>query len=183
MQSAIDIIDLCQTLHDEVGLARASYTEFTSCRAALLVILAQRLHERSTRLSKASEQGMKLLKHVSLGFYSADAEKSAIEAMETAVRRLSSGDRDQRFEQAGGYEAVDSAYDRFRNWATLWKSESARRSHLVSSSCAVNPDILPPLDPSTFSTFSPLQDLDWDPFSPPFPFELGDDLVISADNI
>lgn len=183
MQSAIDIIDLCQTLHDEVGLARASYTEFTSCRAALLVILAQRLHERSTRLSKASEQGMKLLKHVSLGFYSADAEKSAIEAMETAVRRLSSGDRDQRSEQAGGYEAVDSAYDRFRNWATLWKSESARRSHLVSSSSAVNPDILPPLDPSTFSTFSPLQDLDWGPFSPPFPFELGDDLVISADNI
>lgn len=183
MQSAVDIIGLCQTLQDEVGLARASYTEFTSCWAALLVILAERLRERSIRLRKTSEQGMRLLKHMSLGFYSADTEKSAIDSMETAIRRLDEGNRDQQFEKASPYGSMDSAYDRFRNWATIWKNESTKRPDLVSSSSAVGVEFSAPLDPSPFSALSSLQDFGWDPFPPSFPFEIGEDLVLSGANI
>ena len=42
---------------------------------------------------------MALLKHKSFGFYSAAAEKSAIEAMETAIWRLDDASRDQKAEE------------------------------------------------------------------------------------
>ena len=56
IQSALEIINSCQMLQDTVGLARASYTEFTTCQAALLVILAQRVCERNPCMEIASNK-------------------------------------------------------------------------------------------------------------------------------
>lgn len=185
VQSALDIVDLCQTLQDQAGLARASYTEFTSCRAALLVILAQRIYERNARLRKASEQGIELLRHMSLGFYAADSEKSAIQAMETAIqametaiRRLDDGSPSDKPGPAGSNV---SAYDRFRNWAMLWKNESNEKSDTVdSSSSGVNTELPAPIDPSSFSTLSPLQNFSWDLYSPFFALEAGDEFSFTG---
>jgi hypothetical protein len=179
--SAISIIDLCQTLQDEIGLARASYTEFTTCRAALLVILAQRLGERSNRLRKASEQAMELLKHMALGFYSADAEKSVIEAMETAIRRLDSRIRDERDNKAESSDVAGSAYTRFQHWAMLWRKEASGPWDTINSdSSPVIPRNSTPLDSTNFTNPSSFQDFDWDTYSTPFQFDLGNDFVFTG---
>lgn len=173
VQSALDIIELCQTLQNEVGLARASYTEFTSCRGALLVILAQQIQERSADLRMASEQGIKLLKYMSLGLYAASAEKSAIEAMETAIRRLDDSSQDQNIEKAGRNGSGSSAYDQFRNWALLWKKGDTETTKLADPcSSALATEYPTTIDTSSLSNLLPLQNFGWDVYSPSFPFEI-----------
>lgn len=120
VEAALEIIDLCRLLRDESGLARASFTEFSSCRAALLVILAQGLTKRTERLGAALEQGISLIKIMSMGVGSARSAVSVIEALERAIRRLELWSETQQAQSNGG--SLESAYDRFKNWEMLWKT-------------------------------------------------------------
>jgi hypothetical protein len=120
VEAALEIINLCRLLRDETGLARASFTEFSSCRAALLVILAQGLTKRTERLGAALEQGISLIKIMSMGVGSARSAVSVIEALERAIRRLEAWSETQPDISNGG--TVESAYDRFKNWEMLWKA-------------------------------------------------------------
>lgn len=175
IQSALSVVDLCQSLKNEGLLARASYTESTTCWAALLVILAQRMHERSARLRMASEQGLRLIKSMSRVIYGASAEKMAIEAMETALRRLDEGARTHQQANPIREGPVASAYDRFRSWAMLWKNDSGDVLDPSPSTVPAPPAELPvSLDAADFANLEPLQDLGWDMYSPSFPFEFGD---------
>lgn len=121
IDAALEIVDLCRLLRDETGLARASFTEFSSCRAALLVILAQSLTKRTERLRESIDKGMALIKIMSMGVGSARSAVSVIEALERAIRRLEdwSVSRGGNGSNPGG---VESAYDRFKSWEMLWKS-------------------------------------------------------------
>ncbi|KAL4782453.1 hypothetical protein BJX76DRAFT_349359 [Aspergillus varians] len=119
VEAALEIIDLCRLLRDETGLARASFTEFSSCRAALLVILAQSLTKRTDRLREAIQKGMALIKIMSMGVGSARSAVSVIEALERAISRLEEYSASQGAGPSGAHE---SAYDRFKNWEMLWKT-------------------------------------------------------------
>jgi hypothetical protein len=134
------------------------------------------MHERSARLRMASEQGLKLIKSMSLGIYGASAEKTAIEAMETALRRLDEGATTHQQGNPIRGNHVASAYDRFRSWAMLWKNDSGDAAKdQPPSSVPVPPIELPvSLDAADFANLEPLQDLGWDMYSPSFPFEFGD---------
>ena len=135
-------------LQDPVGLARASYTEFTTCQAALLVILAQRVCELDSCLEIASTKGIGLIKYMALGLYTASSDKSAIQAMQIAIERLDH----QRVEKSS---ESGSAYDRFREWAMLWEREGSENPASVTQT--------PALDfPETYDTFD---------FASPWPFE------------
>lgn len=120
VEAALEIIDLCRLLRDEKGLARASFTEFSSCRAALLVILAQGLTKRTDRLGAALDQGISLIKIMSMGVGSARSAVSVIEALERAIRRLELLSESHPSSINGG--SIESAYDRFKNWEMLWKT-------------------------------------------------------------
>lgn len=122
VEAALEIIDLCRLLRDETGLARASFTEFSSCRAALLVILAQSLTKRTERLREALQKGMGLIKIMSMGVGSARSAVSVIEALERAISRLEEYSASQGASHSG---SVESAYDRFKNWEMLWKTGPA----------------------------------------------------------
>ncbi|KAL4885612.1 hypothetical protein BJY04DRAFT_231063 [Aspergillus karnatakaensis] len=119
VEAALEIIDLCRLLRDETGLARASFTEFSSCRAALLVILAQSLTKRTERLREALQKGMALIKIMSMGVGSARSAVSVIEALERAISRLEEYSASQGTSQSS---SLESAYDRFKNWEMLWKT-------------------------------------------------------------
>lgn len=129
VEAALEIIDLCRLLRDEAGLARASFTEFSSCRAALLVILAQGLTKRTERLGAALEQGISLIKIMSMGVGSARSAVSVIEALERAIRRLELWSETRQAQNNGG--SLESAYDRFKNWEMLWKTGPVSPSTLA----------------------------------------------------
>ncbi|KKK22102.1 putative C6 transcription factor (PrnA) [Aspergillus ochraceoroseus] len=119
VEAALEIVDICRLLRDETGLARASFTEFSSCRAALLVILAQSLTKRTERLREALQKGMALIKIMSMGVGSARSAVSVIEALERAISRLEECSESQASGHSG---SIESAYDRFKNWEMLWKT-------------------------------------------------------------
>ncbi|KAJ5346592.1 hypothetical protein N7541_009074 [Penicillium brevicompactum] len=110
VEAALEIIDLCRLLRDETGLARASFTEFSSCRAALLVILAQGLTKRTERLGAALEQGISLIKIMSMGVGSARSAVSVIEALERAIRRLEAWSETQP-EMSNGIQELGDAME------------------------------------------------------------------------
>ncbi|GES66276.1 fungal-specific transcription factor [Aspergillus terreus] len=116
VQAAVRIIDLCQLLQDSVGLARVSYTEFSSCRAALLALIAQRLTQSSERTCNALTRGMGLIRQMSVGLESARSEVAVIEALERARQQL-----DRRNEQESPTAPSESGYDQFQRWAQLWR--------------------------------------------------------------
>lgn len=148
VEAALEIIDLCRLLRDETGLARASYTEFSSCRAALLVILAQSLTKRTERLRNALEQGMCLIKTMSMGVGSARSSVNVIEALERAMRRLEAWLETQ----AQNAEVVDSGYERFKNWEMLWKNGPATPATTNLQSQISGPTPLAPVGAATTST-------------------------------
>ncbi|KAG8158284.1 hypothetical protein KVR01_012045 [Diaporthe batatas] len=144
VEAAINTIALLRTLHETTGLARSSYTEFSSCRAALLVMLAQSVvlgpGTPQPRLKAAVEMGMRLIRRMAAGNnVSTQSEASIIEALEIAVRRLHAMQQDARGPGAGGGGGADdkgqtfveinvrgemdlgkTGYERFREWAAMW---------------------------------------------------------------
>lgn len=123
VDAALSIIDTCKLLRSTIGLARASYTEFSACRAALLVIVTQCLRERTERLREALREGVAMIKVMSAGGESARSEASLIEVFERAVARLdaaAAADGEGRGE-GGGRE---SEYARFKQWEMLWKQST-----------------------------------------------------------
>lgn len=120
VQAAIEVVEILRDLRDGGGLARASYTEFSSCRAALLVIIAQSLHKKTERLKVALQDGMSMIRMMSAGGDSARSEVSLIEAFERAISRMDSfGETSQSSTLGSGV----SGYDRFKDWEQLWKSD------------------------------------------------------------
>jgi hypothetical protein len=116
--AALEIIKLCGLLNTHYGLARASYTEFSSCRAALLVVLAQSLNEQTETLRIALDTGMKLIKRMAVSIDSVKSEVSVIAALETAIKRFDMGGGARR---RGNGKEKESGYEKFRSWAALWK--------------------------------------------------------------
>ncbi|KAK2609440.1 hypothetical protein N8I77_002937 [Diaporthe amygdali] len=145
VEAAINAIALLRTLHETTGLARSSYTEFSSCRAALLVMLAQSVVPGSgpqpPRLKAAVEMGMRLIRRMSAGNnVSTQSETSVIEALETAVRRLHAmqdargaagglvegrGETFVEINVRGEMDVGKTGYERFREWAALWPAGAA----------------------------------------------------------
>lgn len=112
LSSAKALIDLCQNLHDNIGLARCSYTEFTSCCAALVAILAQRISTEEPSLKTPCDKGVKLLKEMSAGNLSRASERQTIDALEMAARKL-----DEK-NNANATTAPGGTYSQYLAWAS-----------------------------------------------------------------
>lgn len=123
VQSALGILATLQSLSDNIGLCRASYTEFSSCRAALLVILAESLNSgRSPSLQNSLNQGMILIRQM-LGGTASESEISYIESIEAAIRHLSSGDEGSESTTVNHHQSSTSAYAKFKDWTQSMKKD------------------------------------------------------------
>jgi len=110
--SAIAVIDLCQILQDKGSLSKSSYTEFSSCCAAVLALVAKAVSDKSGQLQDVSKRGMELLRNMSTGVFSTSCEKRAVEGLEAAFNRLNhKEDESAKCDEAG--------YMQFRNWVAM----------------------------------------------------------------
>jgi hypothetical protein len=134
VQNALEILATLQSLSDNIGLCRASYTEFSSCRAALLVILAESLNSgRSPKLQNSLNQGMALIRQM-LGGTASQSEISYIESIEAAVRHLSSTNDGSESTMTNPPEVSTSAYARFKDWTQSIKKDRRASSTLELAS-------------------------------------------------
>lgn len=164
IDGALGIIELCGLLQENTGLARGSYTEFSSCRAALLAIIAQSLNEQSERLRIALAHGLDMIRRMMVGFDSAKAEVAVIEALANATRRLTTGSEEVADARAA---EVGKGYDYFKSWAVSVSSNS--RDGEQSDTFGIS-------DPSGSmqpDPFADLTDLDLNALLASFPLEQG----------
>jgi hypothetical protein len=115
VDAALSVIDTCQMLHNTIGLARGSYTEFSACRTALLVVITQCLVKKTESLNNALRHGMEMIKEMAASGESASSEVSLIEAFERAIARLAAADDIND-------NARRSDYSTFKQWETLWNN-------------------------------------------------------------
>lgn len=165
VDGALRIIELCELLHLHCGLARASYTEFSSCRAALLAIIAQSLNEQSDRLRIALANGLGMIRRMMVGNDSAKAEVSVIEALATATKRLTSASNETLDTGMGD---TASGYDFFKNWAVSF-STGSKDGELLN-------DLIPHGNDMTggqSDPFAGMNDVDLNDLLASFPLEQG----------
>ncbi|GFF62902.1 hypothetical protein IFM61392_06174 [Aspergillus lentulus] len=116
--AAADAITICSSLRDSdggPGLARASYIEYSSCRAALLVLIAYSIQDRSDHFRKALRIGLDMIREMAASGESARSEVELIESLERALVRLRS------FDEVG---KAASDYEEFKQWESMWKRQN-----------------------------------------------------------
>ena len=127
IQAATEVIQLCQRLRDNgPGLARASYIEYSSCRASLLVLIAYSIQNRSGEYHKTLQDGLDMIREMAASGDSARSEVALIEALEQALARLhfeaqATQSNDGRAETISAM----SDYEVFRQWGSSWRSSGA----------------------------------------------------------
>ncbi|RFN45463.1 hypothetical protein FIE12Z_10329 [Fusarium flagelliforme] len=112
VKGAVATINLCQLLKEESSLSKSSYTEFSSCCAAILVLVAKCVSDKSKELQDASKKGMALLREMSTGVFSTSSEKCAVAALEAASDRLNL----QANQDARSVKLSEDVYRQFRDW-------------------------------------------------------------------
>lgn len=146
-EAALSVVDACRVIARSVGLARASYTEFSSCRAALLVITTQCLTHKTTedRFRQALRDGVVMLKDMSSGSQSWHSEASLIEAFERAIASMNT-------RGGGGLVAGESDYAKFKKWEQMVHNSkhpsAAPESLAAAPSFVAEEDMAPPWRPA-----------------------------------
>ncbi|KAJ4348510.1 uncharacterized protein N0V89_009887 [Didymosphaeria variabile] len=120
VHAAEKIVQLCQLVHENIGLARASYaTEFTSLRAAMLVLIARCITDMAPTISDLLKQGLELIQQMSLGQGQASAETRVVVALQRAIVRLH-----KRTSSIETHPTTEPLTDQMRQWEMLWQQQS-----------------------------------------------------------
>lgn len=124
VEAALSVIDACRLIQRSVGLARASYTEFSSCRAALLVITTQCLTHNTDRFRQALRDGVVMLRDMSSGSQSWHSEASLIEAFERAIASMKTRGPAAATGEVEG--SAESDYAKFKKWEQMYQRNPAQ---------------------------------------------------------
>ncbi|CVL05261.1 related to fungal specific transcription factor [Fusarium mangiferae] len=117
IKAATEALDICQQLRSSgMGLARASYSEYSACRASLLVLIAYSIRNLSDQFRKSLCEGLDMIRDMSAVGESARAEISLIESLERALARLHARARSNDVGSSDNQANFDSAYEAFRSW-------------------------------------------------------------------
>lgn len=174
IKAAHQILDSCRLLNNHGGLARASYIEYSSCQAALLVFIAHSLNENTKHLRDCLLIGMNLMRVMTKGTDSANSEFPIVELLERAIRRLNA----QLQLQASKPSQQTNAYEQFKNWAQLWKQQSPK-----SQTCPSETDQHPSENPATMDISASIESFEsnfaLEPFFP-YPHLIGEDDIGST---
>lgn len=126
IKAAMEALDLLQELQDcGLGLARASYIEYSSCRASLLVLIAYSIQSFSEQYRTPLYKGLDMIREMSAAGESAQSEVSLIETLERALARLHSGVQLSQQGEIVPHERPISDYEAFRHWGSRVRKDVA----------------------------------------------------------
>jgi len=116
--AAEEAITMCHTMQTgELGLTRSSYIEYSSCRAALLVLIAYSIGYRTNRFSATLQRGLDAIREMAFTGDSARSEISLLETLEAALYHLHIFDLDStRTTSTAGTDVIRDDYEGFVQW-------------------------------------------------------------------
>lgn len=122
--SACHLVDILAIMDSTIGLARASYIEFSSCRAAGMVILAASLTNKTEDLAMKRTLGMQLITKMALTIAASQSDASLLTAIDASIRRMDE-DKDTSAQDTTSLntETEQAKYDTFRKWASNRQGE------------------------------------------------------------
>jgi hypothetical protein len=156
IQAATEALEICQQLRDSgIGLARASYIEYSSCRASLLVLIAYSIQNFSEQFRKTLCAGLEMIREMSAAGESARSEVSLIESLERALARLHTGLQTSHPDSVQSLPISD--YEAFKNWG----------AHLTERKTVdlPQPAIHPPVAQNDETAFASEQQARFDPYN------------------
>lgn len=129
-----------------MGLAKSSYTEYSSCRASLLVLIAYSICYRTNQFSDTLRRGLNAIREMASVGDSARSEVSLLEALESALHRLHVFDTVA--DQTATTAVVDSeqgGYEGFVHWYTkrLPVRQEEDRQHAITQNQELNAPVVP----------------------------------------
>jgi hypothetical protein len=134
VQAAKQALDICQQLRSSgMGLARASYSEYSACRASLLVLIAYSIRNFSEQFRQSLCEGLDMIREMSAAGESARSEVALIESLEHALARLHAGARSQE-RTASTHPELGSDYEAFRSWGAILAGSSDAATPAVTNS-------------------------------------------------
>ncbi|KAI4941563.1 hypothetical protein J4E91_010739 [Alternaria rosae] len=87
--AAKEVISACQIIQTgDMGLAKSSYAEYSSCRASLLVLIAYSICYRTNEFANTLQIGLQAIREMASAGDSARSEVSLLETLEAALHRL-----------------------------------------------------------------------------------------------
>jgi hypothetical protein len=120
VSAAQEALDICQLLRDNTpGLARASYIEYSSCRASLLVLIACSIQDDTCQFHDLLQRGLDMICEMSAAGDSARSEVSLIESLERALQLLD-------LQTSNG--TTDRRYGLFKTWESMWQMNNTNAS-------------------------------------------------------
>ncbi|KAF3034411.1 hypothetical protein E8E12_005565 [Didymella heteroderae] len=137
--AAEEAIGLCHDLRTGcLGLAKSSYTEYSSCRASLLVLIAYSICCRTNKFSKALRRGFDAIREMASVGDSARSEVSLLETLESALHQLHEYDSvSGRSEATAARGPAEEGYEGFVNW---YRKSGASANSGAGSSIPENED-------------------------------------------
>jgi hypothetical protein len=120
VKAANEVISICHVLQTGVmGLAKSSYAEYSSCRAALLVLIAYSICYRTNEFSSTLQKGLDAIREMASVGDSARSEVCLLETLEAALHRLHVFDpTPHRPTITGPKSSAQEGYEGFLNWYT-----------------------------------------------------------------
>ncbi|KIW15984.1 hypothetical protein PV08_06035 [Exophiala spinifera] len=116
-QAAKEAIDICVYLRSTgAGLARASYVEYSSCRASLLVLIAYCIQNQTDEFYDTLGKGLDIIREMSTVGESAKSEVFLIESLEQALKRLHFFREKSNPNKHQSPLNPASGYENFRQW-------------------------------------------------------------------
>ena len=187
--AAKEVIAICHILQTgDMGLAKSSYMEYSSCRAALLVLIAYSICYRTNEFSSTLQKGLDAIREMASVGDSARSEVCLLETLEAALHRLHVFDpKPHRPTDTGTKSSAQEGYEGFVNWYT--KVGGSTNSCAVLSTCngedaqgAKAQNREPGLQGGGSSRSDPaMTSMQNDPFIDDYPFDF--DLLNSVGNV
>jgi hypothetical protein len=132
VSAAQEALDICRSLRDYTpGLARASYIEYSSCRASLLVLIACSVQDETCQFYDLLQHGLDMICEMSAAGDSARSEVSLIESLERALSHLQPVDL--QTSNHNSTAASHRRYDSFKSWESTLQMKNS--NHNTTTSC------------------------------------------------
>jgi hypothetical protein len=169
--AAEEAIDMCHAMQTgDLGLTRSSYVEYSSCRAALLVLIAYSIFYRTNQFSARLQRGLDAIREMALTGDSARSEISLLETLEAALHHLRVFDRASEASVAGSENAErDTIRDDYEGFVKWYKNQvhasssaaprvgAAPTSHTGSGNAAAQPTAFNSVESSLTTTAIDMQ--------------------------
>lgn len=132
IEAATEALGILQKLRDSgSGLARASYIEYSSCRASLLVLIAYSIQNFSEQFRTLLYKGLDMIREMSAAGESAQSEVSLIETLERALARLHAGVQKSQHGDIVLSDRPISDYEAFKHWGARLREDVTLEPPLI----------------------------------------------------